>query len=68
MATFEEVFEKPLLRELFLTSMTNQIEIKLGRASGGLQRFLRDLLKKEWVSLMRSVDKWLTQCSPSIIS
>ena len=44
---FEEVFQKPLFRELFLTSMVNQIEKKLARAAGGLERFLFDRFEKK---------------------
>jgi len=43
---FEEIFQKPLLREMFLTSMITQIEEKLGRAAGGIERFIRDQFEK----------------------
>jgi len=43
---FEEIFQKPLLREMFLTSMITQIEEKLGRGAGGIERFLRDQFEK----------------------
>lgn len=43
---FEEIFEKPLLRELFMTSMVNQISAKLGEGGAGLDVFLRDRFEK----------------------